>query len=118
TLPLVVGDVAVDRARHRAWWQGTAVSLTPKEFDLLELLLAHAGQVLARAVLLRRVWGQATGAGNKTLEVHVSRLRTKVEEDPARPRRLLTVRGVGYRYRAVPSEAPGGDPGAPPEGRG
>lgn len=99
---LVVGDVRLDPARHRVWVRDMEVTLPLKEFDLLELLLANAGRVLSRSLLINRVWGSGYGGDGKTLEVHVGRLRAKVEQDPPNPTRILTVRGLGYRYRAHP----------------
>ncbi len=69
-----------------------------KEFELLELLLANAGRVLTRDVLIDRIWGPNYFGDTKTLDVHVKRLRAKVEEDPSNPSRVVTIRGVGYRY--------------------
>ena len=73
-----------------------------KEFELLELLMANAGRVLTRDVLIDRIWGPNYFGDTKTLDVHIKRLRSKIESDPAHPTRIVTVRGVGYRYeRAV-----------------
>ncbi len=69
-----------------------------KEFELLELLLANAGRVLARDTLIDRIWGVDYVGDTKTLDVHVKRLRAKVEDDPAAPRRIVTIRGLGYKY--------------------
>ena len=76
----------------------TSVALPLKEFELLELLLANAGRVLTRDVLIDRIWGPNYFGDTKTLDVHVKRLRAKVEEDPGSPTRIVTVRGVGYRF--------------------
>jgi len=95
---LEVGDVRLDSARHEVFVRGDAVSLPLKEFELLELLLANAGRVLTRDVLIDRVWGPNYYGDTKTLDVHIKRLRAKVEDDPANPARIVTVRGVGYRY--------------------
>jgi two-component system response regulator RegX3 len=78
--------------------RGEPVALPLKEFELLELLLANAGRVLTRDVLIDRIWGPNYYGDTKTLDVHVKRLRSKVEPDPGRPERIVTVRGVGYRY--------------------
>ena len=78
--------------------RGDLVALPLKEFELLELLLANAGRVLTRDVLIDRIWGPNYFGDTKTLDVHVKRLRTKVEEDPGNPTRIVTVRGVGYRF--------------------
>ncbi len=93
-----VGDVRLDAARHEVAVRGERVALPLKEFELLELLLANAGRVLTRDVLIDRVWGPNYYGDTKTLDVHVKRLRAKVEDDPASPARIVTVRGVGYRY--------------------
>ncbi|HXY94857.1 MAG TPA: response regulator transcription factor [Acidimicrobiia bacterium] len=98
---LEVGDVRLDAARHEVSVRGERVSLPLKEFELLELLLANAGRVLTRDVLIDRVWGPNYYGDTKTLDVHVKRLRAKVEDDPAHPARIVTVRGVGYRYEKV-----------------
>jgi two-component system, OmpR family, response regulator RegX3 len=95
---LEIGDVRLDAGRHEVRVRGEAVALPLKEFELLELLLANAGRVLTRDVLIDRVWGPNYYGDTKTLDVHVKRLRAKVEDDPAHPERIVTVRGVGYRY--------------------
>ena len=97
---LSVGDVSLDPARHEVWIRDEPVDLPLKEFDLLEELLAHAGRVLTREVLIDRIWGPHYVGDTKTLDVHVKRLRSKVEPDPATPTRILTVRGLGYKYAA------------------
>ncbi len=76
-----------------------------KEFELLELLLTNAGRVLTRDVLIDRIWGPNYFGDTKTLDVHVKRLRSKIEADPANPRRIVTVRGVGYRYERAAAAA-------------
>jgi two-component system response regulator RegX3 len=98
---LEVGDVRLDAARHEVAVRGARVALPLKEFELLELLLANAGRVLTRDVLIDRVWGPNYYGDTKTLDVHVKRLRSKVEDDPGHPARIVTVRGVGYRYEKV-----------------
>jgi two-component system response regulator RegX3 len=95
---LEIGDVRLDVARHEVAVRGDLVALPLKEFELLELLLANAGRVLTRDVLIDRIWGPNYFGDTKTLDVHVKRLRTKVEEDPAHPTHIVTVRGVGYRF--------------------
>ncbi len=90
--------VRVDRARHTVSVDGVPVELPPKEFDLLELLVANAGLVLTRDQLIDRIWGLDYVGDTKTLDVHIRRLRTRVEADPTAPRRILTVRGIGYRF--------------------
>ena len=95
---LEVGDVRVDTARHEVWVRGEIAALPLKEFELLEILMTNAGRVLTRDVLIDRVWGPNYFGDTKTLDVHVKRLRTKVEEDPGHPTHIVTVRGVGYRF--------------------
>ena len=93
-----IDDVRVDVARHEVQVRGTLVPLPLKEFELLELLMLNAGRVLTRDVLIDRIWGPNYYGDTKTLDVHVKRLRSKVEDDPTQPTRIVTVRGVGYRY--------------------
>jgi two-component system, OmpR family, response regulator RegX3 len=98
---LEVGDVRLDPERHEVFVRGEPVSLPLKEFELLELLLANAGRVLTRETLIDRVWGPHYVGDTKTLDVHVKRLRGKVEETPSAPRRIVTIRGLGYKYEAA-----------------
>jgi two-component system response regulator RegX3 len=95
---LEVGDVRLDPDRHEVVVRGEEVTLPLKEFELLELLLANAGRVLTRETLIDRVWGMDYVGDTKTLDVHVKRLRAKVEDDPSSPRRIVTIRGLGYKY--------------------
>jgi two-component system response regulator RegX3 len=95
---LRVGDVAVDTERHEVWIRDTLVQLPLKEFELLTLLLENAGRVLTRDQLIDRVWGLDYVGDTKTLDVHVKRLRSRVEEDPSRPTRIITIRGLGYKF--------------------
>ncbi|MEA2901773.1 MAG: two-component system, OmpR family, response regulator RegX3 [Actinomycetota bacterium] len=95
---LVVGDVALDAERHRVMVRGSEVALPLREFELLELLLDNAGRVLTRDTLIDRIWGPNYVGDTKTLDVHVKRLRAKIEDDPAKPSRITTIRGLGYRY--------------------
>ncbi len=90
----------MDVERHVVTVRGEAISLPLKEFELLELLLRNAGRVLTRGQLIDRVWGADYVGDTKTLDVHVKRLRAKVEPDPANPTYLLTVRGLGYKLEA------------------
>jgi two-component system response regulator RegX3 len=94
---LEVGDVRLDRERHEVTVRGAEVRFPLKEFELLEALMSRAGRVCTRELLLDQVWGLGYG-DSKTLDVHVKRLRAKVEDDPTHPRRITTVRGLGYRY--------------------
>ena len=98
---LAVGDVVLDPDEHRVTIDGDDVALPLKEFELLHLLLANAGRVLPRETLIDRVWGSDYVGDTKTLDVHIKRLRAKVEDDSSQPSRIVTVRGVGYRYERV-----------------
>jgi two-component system response regulator RegX3 len=95
---LEVGDVRLDPERHEVEVRGLPVRLPLKEFELLEILLANAGRVLPRETLIDRVWGADYVGDTKTLDVHIKRLRTKVEDDPSTPSRIVTIRGLGYKY--------------------
>jgi two-component system response regulator RegX3 len=95
---IAVGDVALDPVRHEVRVRGDEIALPLKEFELLELLLDNAGRVLTRETLIDRVWGPHYVGDTKTLDVHIKRLRTKVEDDPSHPTRITTIRGLGYRY--------------------
>jgi two-component system response regulator RegX3 len=92
------GDVRLDPVRHEVYVRGVAVAFPLKEFELLEILMTNAGRVLTRDVLIDRIWGPNYFGDTKTLDVHVKRLRSKIEIDPANPKCIVTVRGVGYRY--------------------
>src|SRR5699024_6413568 len=91
------GPVRMDVERHTVSVGGSPVSLPLKEFELLEMLLRNAGRVLTRGQLIDRVWGSDYVGDTKTLDVHVKRLRAKIEPDPGQPRYLVTVRGLGYQ---------------------
>jgi two-component system, OmpR family, response regulator RegX3 len=95
---LVVGDVVLDPDEHRVTIDGDDVALPLKEFELLHLLLANAGRVLPRETLIDRVWGSDYVGDTKTLDVHIKRLRAKVEPDPTNPTRIITYRGLGYKF--------------------
>jgi len=95
---LTVGTVSLDAEEHRVMIDDAEVSLPLKEFELLHLLLANAGRVMSRDLLIDRVWGSDYVGDTKTLDVHVKRLRSKVEPDPASPTRITTIRGLGYKY--------------------
>ena len=97
-LPTEATGVRVDRARHEVTVDGTAIELPPKEFELLALLVEHAGRVLTRDQLIDEVWGSNYVGDTKTLDVHIRRLRGRIEVAPQDPRRILTVRGIGYRF--------------------
>lgn len=95
---IVVGDLSLDPDEHRVLLGGIDVTMPLKEFELLHLLMANAGRVLTREVLIDRVWGSDYVGDTKTLDVHVKRLRAKIEDDPANPTRLVTIRGLGYKF--------------------
>jgi two-component system, OmpR family, response regulator RegX3 len=97
---LEAGPVRMDVERHVVSVSGADVALPLKEFDLLEYLLRNVGRVLTRGQLIDRVWGADYVGDTKTLDVHVKRLRSKVEADPSAPRHLVTVRGLGYKFEA------------------
>lgn len=94
------GPVRMDVERHIVTVNNHQVALPLKEFELLEILLRNAGRVLTRIQLIDRVWGSDYVGDTKTLDVHVKRLRSKIEPDPANPRYLVTVRGLGYKFEA------------------
>jgi two-component system response regulator RegX3 len=94
------GPVRMDVDRHVVTVAGQDVRLPLKEFELLEMFLRNAGRVLTRGQLIDRVWGSDYVGDTKTLDVHVKRIRAKIEPDPAQPRHLVTVRGLGYKYEA------------------
>ena len=97
---LEAGPVRMDVERHIVAVNGEQITLPLKEFDLLEYLLRNAGRVLTRGQLIDRVWGADYVGDTKTLDVHVKRLRSKIEPDPANPKHLITVRGLGYKLEA------------------
>lgn len=95
-----VGEVTLDAERHQVYVNKKLVQMPLKEFELLELLMINVNRVLTRGQIIDRVWGSNYYGDTKTLDVHVKRLRNKIEDDPARPNRITTVRGVGYKYEA------------------
>ncbi|AHI01730.1 response regulator transcription factor [Kutzneria viridogrisea] len=97
---LEAGPVRMDVERHVVTVDGGEVSLPLKEFDLLEYLLRNVGRVLTRGQLIDRVWGADYVGDTKTLDVHVKRLRSKIEPDPSAPQHLVTVRGLGYKFES------------------
>lgn len=97
---LQVGDVSLDVDRHEVVIRGEVVALPLKEFELLEVLLANAGRVVPRDSIIDRVWGADYVGDTKTLDVHIKRLRAKVEPEPSEPARIVTIRGLGYKYEA------------------
>lgn len=92
------GDLTIDMTRREAYKNNQPLNLKPKEFDLLLFLVRHKGQMLSRELILERVWGWDFSGGSRTVDVHIRWLREKIEDDPAQPRRILTVRGSGYRF--------------------
>lgn len=101
---LVAGPVRMDVERHTVRVRGELVAFPLKEFELLELLLRNAGRVLTRGQLIDRVWGSDYVGDTKTLDVHVKRVRAKIEDDPANPTLLVTVRGLGYKLEDAAPE--------------
>ncbi|OJX64495.1 MAG: DNA-binding response regulator [Micrococcales bacterium 73-13] len=97
---LEAGPVRMDVDRHTVSVAGREIAMPLKEFELLELLLRNAGRVLTRGQLIDRVWGADYFGDTKTLDVHIKRIRAKIEETPSEPRLLMTVRGLGYRFDA------------------
>jgi len=95
---VAVGDVSIDHQRHQVMVRGDEVKLPLKEFELLSILMDNAGWVLTRNTLIDRVWGSDYVGDTKTLDVHIKRLRSKLEPDPSRPSRIVTIRGLGYKF--------------------
>jgi two-component system, OmpR family, response regulator RegX3 len=93
-----VGDVQLDPERHEVRVRGDVIGVPRKEFELLELLIDRAGRVVSRDFAIEQVWGDDYVGDTKTLDVHINRLRGRIEEDPSKPTRIVTVRGVGYRF--------------------
>jgi two-component system response regulator RegX3 len=94
---LIAGELRLDSDRHVVTLNGNPLTLPLKEFELLELLMENVNRVLTRGQIIDRVWGSNYFGDTKTLDVHIKRLRSKVEEDPARPKYIQTVRGLGYK---------------------
>ena len=94
---LRINDLDIDPARHKAMLRGTAIELTPKEFDLLAFLTKNKGFVFNREQLLEKVWGYDYAGDTRTVDVHIRWLRQKIETDPKNPKRLVTIRGTGYK---------------------
>jgi two-component system response regulator RegX3 len=98
-LPMIeIGDVALDTDRHEVLVRGAPVRMPLKEFELLTLLMTNAGRVLTREVIIDRAWGSDYHGDTKTLDVHIKRVRAKIEDDPRNPSRIVTIRGLGYKY--------------------
>jgi DNA-binding response OmpR family regulator len=100
--PLKVGPIVIDEAARDVLVNDTPVRLTPKEFDLLLVLAANAGRVMERDALLERVWGESLYLDSRTLDVHIRRLRLKIEAEPSAPQYIVTVPGVGYKLVSGP----------------
>ncbi len=96
---LVAGDLVLDPNTREVFLAGRPVDLTAKEFDLLRLLMAHPNRVFTRDALLEHVWGYDYFGSTRTVDMHISRLRDKIEDDPASPTYIVTVRGVGYKFK-------------------
>jgi two-component system response regulator MtrA len=111
---LRIGDLEIDLAGHAVTRDGDPIPLTPLEFDLLVCLARKPRQVFSREVLLEQVWGYRHAADTRLVNVHVQRLRAKVEHDPENPSIVVTVRGVGYKAGQTPGQTPGQSPGQPP----
>lgn len=101
---LTVGRVALDGERHEVRVAGELVAMPLREFELLEMLLRHPDRVLTRGQLIDRIWGQDYVGDTKTLDVHIKRLRAKIEIDPSHPRVIVTVRGLGYKLVSEPED--------------
>jgi DNA-binding response OmpR family regulator len=95
---MVFDDLSIDLLRREVSWRGEPLRLKPKEYDLLVFLARNRGMALSRDLILERVWGWDYDGGTRTVDVHVRWLREKIESDPAHPERIVTVRGVGYRF--------------------
>jgi two-component system response regulator RegX3 len=97
---VAAGPVQMDTDRHEVRVRGGVIDLPPKEFALLEVLLRRAGKLMTRDALIAQVWGDDYYGDTRTLDVHIKRLRSKIEDDPAEPKHLRTVRGLGYRFES------------------
>lgn len=95
---LVSGNLEINLTRHEAYLDGKVIDLKPKEYDLLVFFLQNSGQVFSREQLLEQVWGWEFSGGSRTVDVHVRWLRSRIEQDSEQPTRIITVRGVGYRF--------------------
>jgi DNA-binding response OmpR family regulator len=97
--PLRAGALVLDPATHEVTLRGRPVDLTAKEFELLRLLMSHPNRVFTRDFLLERIWGYDYYGSTRTVDMHISRLREKIEDDPVAPTYIVTVRGVGYKFK-------------------
>lgn len=96
-----IGEISIDPEQHVVTVRGSVTKLPLKEFELLYVLIANAGRVMTRETLIDRVWGTDYYGDTKTLDVHIKRLRSKIEADPANPSQVVTIRGLGYKYEKV-----------------
>ena len=96
-----VGPIRLNTGKHQVFVNGNAVALPLKEFELLEFLMRNSGRVLTRSQLIDRVWGGDYYGDTKTLDVHIKRLRSKIEADPANPVLIQTIRGLGYKLESI-----------------
>jgi two-component system response regulator RegX3 len=96
-----VGPIRLNTGKHQVFVNGNAVALPLKEFELLEFLMRNSGRVLTRSQLIDRVWGGDYYGDTKTLDVHIKRLRSKIEVDPANPVLIQTIRGLGYKLESL-----------------
>lgn len=97
-LSITIGDVSLDPEQHVVLVRSVEVPMPLKEFELLHVLMVNAGRVVPREVLIDRVWGSDYVGDTKTLDVHIKRLRSKIEDDPSAPTRIVTIRGLGYKF--------------------
>ncbi len=95
---VVSRDLSIDLVRGEVTLEGRVIQMKPKEFELLNFLVRHQGQMISRDAILDRVWGWDFSGGNRTVDVHIRWLRKKIEKDPSMPERIVTVRGMGYRF--------------------
>ena len=99
--PVVVGDISIDTQRHEVMVRSEQISLPLKEFEVLALLMENAGRVLTRDVLIDRVWGSDYVGDTRTLDVHIKRIRKRIETDPKKPEHIVTIRGLGYKFEGT-----------------
>jgi phosphate regulon transcriptional regulator PhoB len=104
--PIVVGSLRLDPVTHEVTLQDRRIDLTAREFELLWLLMRHPNRVFTRDFLLEHLWGHDFYGSTRTVDMHVSRLREKIEDDPVQPTYIVTVRGVGYKLRGVEAGRP------------
>ncbi len=109
------GQLQIDAARHEVKVHGEAQRFTPKEFDLLHLLAKNEGRMMLREVLLETIWGYDSSIDSRTLDVHIGRVRAKIEDDPRNPELIITVPSVGYKFQAPEAVAPDEEEGGEPE---